>query len=77
LLFYERDLEVAPNIFRLSVFAEDYNLQFNHFFVKSDEPMLYHAGMRSMIPQLYALITKLIDPSSAAFAPWLGCSSNV
>ena len=31
--------EIAPNIFRISIFAPSGNLQFNHFLVKDDEPL--------------------------------------
>ena len=30
--------EIAPNVFRISVFAPAAHLQFNHFLVKDDEP---------------------------------------
>jgi len=36
--------EIAPNVFRISIFAQVANLQFNHFLVKDDEPLLYHTG---------------------------------
>jgi hypothetical protein len=38
--------EIAPNIYRISIFAQWANLQFNHFLVKDDEPLLYHTGLR-------------------------------
>ena len=38
--------EIAPNIYRISIFAEWANLQFNHFLVKDDEPLLFHTGLR-------------------------------
>lgn len=44
--------EIAPDVYRISVFVQEYNLQFNHFLIKGDEPMLYHAGMKQMFPAL-------------------------
>ena len=38
--------EIAPNIYRISIFAQWGNLQFNHFLVKDDEPLLFHTGLR-------------------------------
>src|SRR5580658_7561547 len=38
--------EIAPDVYRISVFAQAANLQFNHFLVKDDEPLLYHTGLR-------------------------------
>jgi hypothetical protein len=33
--------EIAPNIYRISIFAQRGNFQFNHFLVKDDEPLLF------------------------------------
>jgi hypothetical protein len=33
--------EIAPDVYRISVFVKEINLQFNHFLIKDDEPMLY------------------------------------
>jgi hypothetical protein len=38
--------EIAPNLYRISIFAEWGNFQFNHFLVKDDEPLLFHTGLR-------------------------------
>jgi hypothetical protein len=38
--------EIAPNSYRVSIFAQWANLQFNHFLVKDDEPLLFHTGLR-------------------------------
>ena len=40
--------EIAPDVYRISVFYPEINLQFNHFLVKDDEPMLFHTGLRGM-----------------------------
>jgi flavorubredoxin len=42
--------EIAPDLYRISVFFPEINMQFNHFLVKDDEPLLFHAGLRSMFP---------------------------
>jgi hypothetical protein len=41
--------EIAPNPYRISIFAERGNLQFNHFLVKDDEPLLFHTGLRGRL----------------------------
>ena len=38
--------EIAPNVYRISIFAQWGNFQFNHFLVKDDEPLLFHTGLR-------------------------------
>ncbi len=53
--------EIAPDIFRISVFMPEINLGFNHFLVRDDEPLLYHTGMRRMFPLVQDAVGKLID----------------
>jgi flavorubredoxin len=55
--------EIASNIFRISVYAQRGNLQFNHFLVKDDEPLLYHTGLRGMHAEIREAVSKLIDIS--------------
>jgi flavorubredoxin len=63
--------EVAPDVYRISVFVKDFNLQFNHFLIKDDEPMLYHAGMKQMFPAIQEAVSKIISPSQLK---WIGFS---
>jgi hypothetical protein len=37
--------EIAANIFPISIFAHLGNLQFHHYLVKDDEPLLFHIGL--------------------------------
>jgi glyoxylase-like metal-dependent hydrolase (beta-lactamase superfamily II) len=55
--------EIAPNVSRISIFAQAANLQFNHFLVKDDEPLLYHTGLRGFHKELHEAVSKLIDVS--------------
>jgi flavorubredoxin len=55
--------EIAPNIYRISIFAQRANLQFNHFLVKDEEPLLYHAGLRGMYAEIREAVSKLINIS--------------
>lgn len=55
--------EIAPEIFRLAVFVPEVNLEFSHFLVRDDEPLLFHAGLRGMFPLLREAAGRLIDPS--------------
>ena len=63
--------EIAADVYRISVFVKEFNLQFNHFLIKDDEPMLYHAGMRQMFPPILEAVSKIIDPSELM---WIGFS---
>lgn len=55
--------EIAPDIYRISIFAQWGNLQFNHFLVKDDEPLLFHTGLRGMHAEIREAVSKLIDVS--------------
>jgi flavorubredoxin len=46
-------------------------LQFNHFLIKDDEPLLYHAGLKLMFPLLLDAVKTLIDPAQIR---WIGFS---
>ena len=62
--------EIAPDVYRISIYVEQFYLQFNHFLVKDEEPLLYHAGMRGMFPELHDAVAKLIDPSTIRWISW-------
>jgi flavorubredoxin len=63
--------EIAPDVYRISVFVPEINLQFNHFLIKDDEPMLFHTGMKQMFPLLLEAVSKIIPPSQMR---WIGFS---
>ncbi len=63
--------EIAPDVYRISVFVPDIQLQFNHFLIKDDEPLLYHAGLRQMFPVLHEAVATLIEPR---LLRWIGFS---
>ena len=62
--------EVAPDLYRISVYAERFDLQFNHFLVRDEEPLLFHTGMRGMFPQVREALAKVIDPASLRWISW-------
>src|ERR1043165_4896724 len=56
--------EIAEDIYRISVYAPQINLEFSHFLVKDDEPLLFHTGLRSMFPLVREAVARVIDPST-------------
>lgn len=62
--------EIAPDLFRLSVYAPDYDMQFNHFLVRDEQPLLFHAGLKGMFPTLREAVTKLMDPAHLRHIAW-------
>lgn len=53
--------EIAPNLYLISVFAPWGNLQFNHFLVKDEEPLLFHTGLRRMHEEIREAVRRLIN----------------
>ncbi|MAT15920.1 MAG: MBL fold metallo-hydrolase [Planctomyces sp.] len=62
--------EIAPDVFRISVFVPELNMQFNHFLVRDEEPLLFHAGLRKMFPLLREAVESLIEPGSLRYVSW-------
>jgi len=52
--------EIAPDLFRISIYAPWGDLQFNHFLIRDDEPLLFHTGLRGMFPEIREAVGKLI-----------------
>ena len=48
----------------------DFDLQFNHFLVRDDQPLLFHTGMRGMFPAVRAAVATLIDPAELRWISW-------
>ncbi len=46
-------------------------MQFNHFIIKDDEPVLYHTGSSSMFPMVREAVRQLIAPEKIR---WIGFS---
>jgi flavorubredoxin len=55
--------EIAKNVFRISVFVPEINLEFSHFVIRDDEPLLFHAGLRGMFPMVSDEVSRIIDIS--------------
>ncbi|HNQ22138.1 MAG TPA: MBL fold metallo-hydrolase [Phycisphaerae bacterium] len=55
--------EISADVFRISVYVPEFDLQFNHFLVRDEQPLLFHAGMRAMFPPLREAVAELIDPA--------------
>jgi hypothetical protein len=62
--------EIAPDLYRICLYVPAFDLQFNHFLVKDEEPLLFHTGMRGMFPAVRKAVAKLIDPASLRWISW-------
>ena len=63
-------VEIAPDLYRISVFYPEINLEFNHFLFVDDEPLLFHTGLRRMFPDVHAGVAKVIDPKTLRWISW-------
>lgn len=56
--------EIAPDIYRISIYAPWGDLQFNHFLIKDEEPLLFHTGLRGMFPEIREAVANLVPLSN-------------
>jgi len=63
--------EIAEDVFRISTLIPEFNLQFNQFLVRDEEPLLYHTGMRALFPQVREAVASLMNPADLR---WIGFS---
>jgi flavorubredoxin len=62
--------EIAPDLFRLSIHVPELDLQFNHFLVRDEQPLLFHAGLQGMFAGLSEAVATLIDPAKLRYIAW-------
>lgn len=63
-------VEIAPDLYRIPVFFPEINLEFSHFLVVDDEPLLFHTGLRRMFPDVLAGVSTVIDPEKLRWISW-------
>jgi flavorubredoxin len=63
--------EIAPDVYRIMQYVPEFDLQFSHFLVKDEEPLLYHTGMRAMFPAIHEAVASIIDPATIR---WISAS---
>jgi flavorubredoxin len=59
-----RVTEIAPDHYAISIYVQEFNLRFNHFLIKDEEPLLFHTGMKHMFPLVRDAVARVIDPST-------------
>jgi flavorubredoxin len=63
--------EISTDVFRISTYLADYQLEFNQFLVRDEQPLLYHTGMASLFPAVREAVARLTDPAGLR---WVGFS---
>jgi len=51
--------EIAPDIYRLSIYVAEADFMFNQFLVDGDEPLLFHTGPRKMFPLVVEALSRI------------------
>lgn len=59
-----RITEIAPDHYVISIYVREFNLRFNHFLIKDDEPLLFHTGMKQMFPLVRDAVAHVINPAT-------------
>ncbi len=59
-----RVTEIAQDHYVISIYVSAFNLRFNHFLIKDDEPLLFHTGMKQMFPLVRDAVACVIDPAT-------------
>ena len=62
--------EIAPDLYRICLYVPALDLQFNHFLVRDDQPLLFHTGMRGMFPEVHAAVATLLNPADLRWISW-------
>jgi flavorubredoxin len=62
--------EIAPDVFRLSIYVPEFDMQFNHFLVRDEEPLLFHTGLKQMFPALREAVASILDPGLLKWIGW-------
>jgi len=63
--------EVAPDLYRISTYIPEIDLQFSQLLVRDDEPLLFHTGLKKLFPLVRDAVASLLDPSRVR---WIGFS---
>jgi flavorubredoxin len=56
--------EIAPDVYRISTFLSEANLQFNQFLVRDEQPLLFHTGMKGLFPMVRDAVATLLPPAA-------------
>jgi flavorubredoxin len=56
--------EIAADVYSISTYVPEFNLQFNQFLIKDEEPLLFHTGMKHMFPLVRDAAAQVLQPST-------------
>lgn len=63
--------EIAPDVFRISIYASQQEMQYNQFLIRDEEPLLFTTGLNAFFPEMKEAVERLIKPTDLR---WIGFS---
>ncbi len=63
--------EIRDGVYRLTVYNTEFQLQFSHFLIDDEEPLLFHTGFNAMFGELREEVATVLDPAKLR---WVGFS---
>lgn len=55
--------EISDGVYRLTVDNTEFQLQFSHFLIDDEEPLLFHTGFNATFGELHEAVATVLDPS--------------
>jgi flavorubredoxin len=59
--------EIAPETYRITTYVPEIDLQFSHFLVRDEEPLLFHTGYKRTFREVADAVRTLIDPAQLRY----------
>jgi flavorubredoxin len=56
--------EIAPDVYRISTYIREFDLQFSQFVIKDEQPLLWETGMKRLFPEVRDAVAKIVDPAT-------------
>jgi hypothetical protein len=57
--------EIASDVFRISTYVRESNIQFNQFLVRDEQPLLFHTGHKRLFPQVREAVATILVGTAA------------
>jgi flavorubredoxin len=59
--------EIAPEIFRISLYTPGYPVNFGCFLIRDDEPAMVETGLRNAFPLVHDAVRRLVQPDKLRY----------
>src|SRR5215207_3856182 len=59
--------EIAPDLFQISTFVPQADIQISQFLVRDEQPLLFETGYKGMFEVVREAVARVIDPTTIRF----------